>query len=57
MYHRSGNVTLMAENVTRSRSEITVSVSMKAKILKNMIWAKKIIFGTLLHLAAKMWNI
>ena len=54
MYHRSGNVTLMAENVTRSRSEITVSVSMKAKILKNMIWAKKIIFGTLLHVAAKM---
>ena len=54
MYHGSGNVTLMAENVTPSKSEITVSVSVSAKILRCMICAKKIIFGTLLHVAAKM---
>ena len=43
MYHGSRDVTLMAENVTRSKSEITVSVSVSAKILKNMICAKNAI--------------
>ena len=54
MYHGSGNVTLMAENVTPSKSEITVSVSVSAKILRSKKKKKKIIFGTLLHVAAKM---
>ena len=45
MYHENVNVSLMIENVTQIKS---------AKIQKNIMCAKKIILGILLHVLLKM---
>ena len=55
-YHADVNVSLIIENVTSIKSEITRSAGMSVEILKNIIRAKKIIFGILIHLIMKMVN-
>ena len=47
----------MVENVTQIESGIIINVSMSAKIQKNTMHVKKIIFGTLLHVVLKMADI
>ena len=47
----------MAEDITRIKSGITVSVGVSVKILKNKVHVKKIIFGILLNVVVKMANI
>ena len=44
----------MVENVIQIKSEITINVDENAK---NIIFEKKVIFGILLHVVAKMVNI
>ena len=44
----------MDENVIQIKSEIMINVDAS---VKNIIYMKKIIFGTLLHVVAKMVNI
>ena len=44
----------MEENVIQIKSEITINVNDSAK---NITYVKKIIFGILLHVVAKMVNI
>ena len=56
-HHAGVNVSLIIENVTSIKSEITRSAGMSVEILKNIIRAKKIIFGILIHLIMKMVNI
>ena len=56
-HHAGVNVSLIVENVTLIKSEITRSAGVSVEILKNIIRAKKIIFGTLIHLVMKMVNI
>ena len=55
-YHGSVDVNLMVENVTRLRSGITINVDVSTKVQKNIMWAKKIIIGILLHVLVKMVN-
>ena len=55
-YHANVNVKLMVENLTRIKSEITIYVDVNAKFWKNIMCAKKIIFGILLHVLVKMGN-
>ena len=57
IYHANENVRLMAENVIQIKSGETINVDVGVKIWKNIICAKKIIFGILLHVAAKVVNI
>ena len=45
----------MVENVIQIK--ITINVGASVKILKNIVCAKKIIFGILLHVVEKMVNI
>ena len=54
MYRTNINATLTVENVIQIKSEIMIDFNGTAK---NIIHARKIIFGTLLHVAAKMVNI
>ena len=42
---------------TQTKSGITVSAGVSTKIQKNIMYAKKIIFGILLNVVAKMVNI
>ena len=51
------NVNLMVENVTRIKSAIMINVGASAKIQRNMMHAKKIIFGVLVHVFVGMVNI
>ena len=51
MYHTS----LIAKK-TRIKTGITVSVGVNIKIQKNIVCTKKIIFGILQHVVAKMVN-
>ena len=51
------NVNSIVENVTRIKFRITINIDMSVKIKKNIVRAKKMIFGTLLHVIAKMENI
>ena len=44
----------MEENVIQIKSGITINVDAS---VKNIIYVKKTIFGTLLHVVAKMVNI
>ena len=44
----------MKENVFQIKSRIMINVDVNAK---NIIYVKKIIFGILLHVVAKMGNI
>ena len=55
IYHASVNVSFLVEDVTWIKSGITISVGLSAKIQKN-ISAKKVLFGILQHVAAKMVN-
>ena len=57
MDHANVNVNLMVENVIKIKSEITINIDVIAKSQKNVICAKKIIFGILLHVVVKMVNI
>ena len=54
IYHANVNIIFMEENVIQIKSEITINVNDSAK---NIIYVKKIIFGILLHVVAKMVNI
>ena len=54
MYHTNVNVNLMVENIIRIKSGIKINVDVSAK---NIIYVKKIIFGTRLDVVAKMVNI
>ena len=51
------NVIFMVENVIQIKSGITINVGASVKFLKNIVCAKKIIFGILLHVVEKMVNI
>ena len=57
MDHANVNVNLMVEDVIKIKSEITINIGVIAKSQKNIICAKKIIFGILLHVVVKMVNI
>ena len=48
------NVVLMEENVIQINGRITINVDVT---VKNIMYAKKIIFGILLRVVAKMENI
>ena len=48
------NVNLMEENVIQINGGIMINVDVS---VKNIIYMKKIIFGTLIHVIAKMENI
>ena len=54
MYHANLNVNLMIENVIQIKNEITINFDSSTK---NIIYVKKITFGILLHVAAKMVNV
>ena len=47
----------MVENRTRIKSGIMINVDVSAKIQKNIMHAKEIIFGILLQVVVKMLNI
>ena len=50
------NVSLIIEKLIHIKSGIIMSVGMTVKILNNIMGAKKIIFGILLHIGVKMVN-
>ena len=52
MYHAHANVNLMVENVLQIKSGKMINVSASVK----NIYVKKIIFGILLHLVAKIFK-
>ena len=54
MYHENVNTNLMVENVIQIKSGIMINVNASAK---KVIYVKKIIFGILLCVVAKMVNI
>ena len=54
IYHVNITVILMVKNVTRIKSVIKNNVGARAKIQKNIIRAKRIAFGILLHALVKM---
>ena len=56
MYDANQNVSSMVGNVTRINSEITINTDASAKILNNIVHAKMILFGILLHSVVKMVN-
>ena len=47
----------MVENVIQIKSGIMINFSVSAKIWKDIMCAKKIIFGILQHVVAKMVDI
>ena len=47
----------MLESVTQIKSGITIIVGVSTKIQKNIMYLKKIVFGILQHVVAKMVNI
>ena len=47
----------MTKNGIQIKIRITINVGMNAKIRENIIFAKKIIFRTLLNVLVKMVNI
>ena len=51
MYHENVNTNLMVENVIQIKSGIMINVNASAK---KIIYVKKIIFGILLCVVAKM---
>ena len=50
----NANVNLMEENVIQINGGITINIDVS---VKNIIYVKKIIFGILLQVVAKMQNI
>ena len=57
IYHANENGGTIVRNVIQSKSGIAIYVDVSVKIGKNKICEKKIIFGILLYVAAKMVNI
>ena len=57
MYHTSVNESLIVENVTRIKNEITINASVSVKIKKIIKRSKKNISGILAHVVTKMVNI
>ena len=57
IYHANVNVNLIVKIVIQIKSVITINVGVSAKIRKNIMCAKKITFGILLLIHAKMENI
>ena len=57
IYHTNENRGMIVRNVIQSKSGIAIYVDVSVKIGKNKICAKKIIFGILLYVVAKMVNI
>ena len=57
IYHTNENRGMIVRNVIQSKSGIAIYVEVSVKIGKNKICAKKIIFGILLYVVAKMVNI
>ena len=49
MYHTNVNVNLMVENEIQIKSGTTTNVDVSANIQENIMQAKKIIFGILVH--------
>ena len=49
-------VNLIAKNVVQIKSRITISVGVSVKILKNIMFAKLIVFGILLRAVMKIVN-
>ena len=47
----------MVENVTQTKFGIMINVGVGTKMLKNIMCAKKVIFGILLYALVKMANI
>ena len=47
----------MIENIIEIKCGIMVNVGVSVKIPKNTVYAKKIIFGIMLHVVAKMVKI
>ena len=54
MYHASVNVNLIKEKVIEINGGITANIDTGEKII---IYVRKTIFGTLLHVVSKMVNI
>ena len=48
---------LVVENVAGIKNGITINVGVSIKIQKNIVCAKKYIFGILLHVLVKIINI
>ena len=47
----------MVENVVQIKNRMTINVNVSVQTLKNIIRAKKVIFGIFLQVAAKIVNI
>ena len=56
MYHANVNVSLIVKNVAWMKSEITTSVGISMKMQKKIVYRKKVIFGILQYVVAKMVN-
>ena len=56
MYQANVNVNLMVKNVSQIKSETTINVGVGVKTWKNIMCAKKMTFGILLHVFVKMVN-
>ena len=54
MFHGNVNVNSIEENATRIKIEIMINVG--ANVKKNIVCAKEIIIGILLHVVMKMVN-
>ena len=54
IYHANVNISLRVKSVGRIKSGIFTSVGVSVKIQKNIVFAKRIIFGVLLHVVDKM---
>ena len=51
------NVNLMAGNVIQIKSGVAINADVSTKIQENIISEKKIIFGILTHVLARLLNI
>ena len=51
------NVNLMLENLSQIKSGITINVDVNARIWENIMYARKVIFGVLVHVFVKLVNI
>ena len=56
IYHANVNVNSIAGNVIQTNIGIVINVRISAKIEKNIMHVKKIIFRILLHVIVKMIN-
>ena len=54
MYHANVNVNLLEKNVIQIAGRTTINVYMR---VKKVLYAKKIIFGIMLHVVGKIENI